>query len=325
MLQGTRRFFVLLSLLAVAGPAASAPAAPPPDGEEGPYRVETLADGIHLFRPADPAGGLSNSLVVEREDGLLVVDAQPTPEAARKLLERIALRFARPIRFLVLTHPHADAAGGASAFPPSTLVVASGGYRDAVADDSYDFGAEARVRTDSGAKFDAPPRAAPTLVSWTPLRLEDRRHGIDVLPVAKLPAHSAGDLVVWIPDARVLAVGDLVWSSPNAYTGSGNVSNWIVALNAMLELKPARVVPLRGPAADAQPARLLREGFAWIRGQVEQAFVDAVPSGRIADHVLESPQSAKFLDLDASPSWVRGMIESVIAETIEYRRKRGID
>ncbi len=323
MRHGTRNLAVLLALLTITGSGAGASGEPSPAGDGGPFRVETLAEGVHLFRPAEAGAGLLNSLVVEREDGLLVVDAQPTPDAARALLAGIARRFDRPVRFLVLTHPHADAAGGASAFPPSVLVVASRGYRDSIDDASHDFGAEARAV--SGEAFAEPARVAPTLASWAPFYLEDRRRRVEILPVAKLPAHSSGDLAVWIPDARVLAAGDLAWPSPNAYTGGSNVSNWLIALNGLLELQPTWVVPLRGPAADTRPVRILREGFAWIRGRVEQAFVDAVPSGRIADRVLESPQAGKFLDLETSPSWVRGMVENVVAETVEYRRKRGIE
>src|SRR6185503_15148986 len=102
--------------------------------EPRPFTEEKLAEGVHLFRPADPSSARSNSLVVVRQDGLLVVDAQPTPEAARELLAAARSVSSLPVRYLVLTHPHAEAAGGASAFPDSTLVIGSAGCRFAMTD-----------------------------------------------------------------------------------------------------------------------------------------------------------------------------------------------
>jgi glyoxylase-like metal-dependent hydrolase (beta-lactamase superfamily II) len=310
-----RAAFLFAVLVVAAGPGAA----------DGPFKVDTLVEGIHLFHPGASDAARTNSLVVEREDGLLVVDAQPTPAAAQELLAEIGRRFAKPVRFLVLTHPHADAAGGASAFPSTALVVASKGFLDAVGDASFDFGAEARERSAEPDRFVEPTRVRPTLVSPAPFTLDDRRFRVEILPIAKLPTHSSGDLAVWIPSAGVLAAGDVVWPSSNAYSRGANISNWLVSLNGLLDLRPTTVVALRGAAVDPRRVRVLRDAFAWIRGQVEDAFVNGSPSGKIADRILESPHSAKFLDLEATPSWVRQMIDQAVAEAVEYRVKHGLE
>ena len=106
------------------------------------FASHAIAEGVTLM--SDPAS--TNALVVERTDGLLVVDAGADPGRGRALLEAIRERFAKPVRWLVLSHPHADAWGGATVFPESTVVVASEGTRDALADASYDAGVEERPR-----------------------------------------------------------------------------------------------------------------------------------------------------------------------------------
>jgi glyoxylase-like metal-dependent hydrolase (beta-lactamase superfamily II) len=90
--------------------------------------------------------------VVEREDGVRVVDAQPTPAAAKELLDAFAQLTPKPVRFLVLSHPHVDDAGGATEFARDVLVIGSEGCRSAMTDAGYDFGAEARVRQGEGWK-----------------------------------------------------------------------------------------------------------------------------------------------------------------------------
>src|SRR5437773_9358124 len=82
-------------------------AAPIPTARRGDFDVETLAAGIHVYRNATAGLAGANSLVVERADGVLVVDAQPTPAAAKALLGAIAADVKKPVRYLILTHPHA--------------------------------------------------------------------------------------------------------------------------------------------------------------------------------------------------------------------------
>ncbi len=287
-----------------------------------PFSLSPLAEGVFLAGPPDAQGPRTNSLVVVREDGLLVVDAQPSPEAARELLSAIGRVSTKPVRYLVLTHPHADAAGGASAFPPSTLVIASQGFRDAVADPGYDFGAEARLRAGDGG-WTEPPRPRPTLVLPGAVTLDDPVHPVLVFTVR--PSHSRGDLIVHLPQDGIVAIGDLVSGLRNPYAGDASVTAWMATLNDVASMAPKAVVPLRGPAVTALEVRLQRDALLWVKGRVHQGFMDAVPPGRIPERVSGSPELSRYFDADAKPSFVLGIAEQLVKETQEYRRKRGIE
>ncbi len=306
-------------LLALAGPVA---AEPPRNATASPFEVTTPVEGVHLFRPPGPAGPRTNSLVVEREDGLLVVDAQPSPEAARELLKAVAAVSAKPVRYLVLTHSHADAAGGASAFPASVLVIASSASRDALADPSYDFGAEARLRAGANP-WKEPARPRPTLVLPGPATLDDPRHPVVILPVRQ--SHSRGDLLVQLPHAGVVAIGDLVSGLRNPYGGDAVVDSWMATLNDIANMRPEVVMPLRGPAITARDVRLQRDALLWLKGEVHRGFVDQVPTGKIPERALQSPALRNYFDPAATPSFITGVAEQIVRETQEYRRKRGIE
>ena len=52
-------------------------------------------------------------------------------------------------------------------------------------------------------------------------------------------------------------------------------------------------------------------------------FVDGIPASQIAARVLEDPALARHFDTDASPSFVRGLLERAVEETLTVRRNRG--
>jgi glyoxylase-like metal-dependent hydrolase (beta-lactamase superfamily II) len=64
------------------------------------------------------------------------------------------------------------------------------------------------------------------------------------------PAHTKGDAIVIVPDARVVFTGDLLFHEAHPLVWEGPVSNWIDALRRMLELDVDTVVPGHGPITD---------------------------------------------------------------------------
>jgi glyoxylase-like metal-dependent hydrolase (beta-lactamase superfamily II) len=288
-----------------------------------PYTIEALAEGVHLFRPASPGPSRANSLVVVRKDGLLVVDAQPTPESARELLAAIQGVSTLPVRYLVLTHPHAAAAGGASAFPESTLVVGTAACRFAMADPAFDFGAESRREAADPAAWREPARRLPVLTITAPTTLEDPAHAVQLVP---LPwAHTRGDLLVTIPDAGIVAVGHLIGGSRNPYPKDAHLGGWMIVLNDLEEQGGKRFVPLNGPPLEQRNALVLRDSLLWVKGQVLQMYVDRVAPGTMAERIAKAPDAASHFDLDVSPSYLREVAEQAVAETEGERRRRGYD
>jgi glyoxylase-like metal-dependent hydrolase (beta-lactamase superfamily II) len=285
----------------------------------GGFDVTELAHGVTLFTATSPGAKATNSLVVERKDGLLVVDAQPTVEGGRALVAAIAKVSKQPIRYLVLTHPHADAAGGAAAFPAGTLVVATPAARDRLADPAYDFAGEMRLRA---PEAETPARPSPVLLSDGPVTLDDPDRRVVVYPLPR--AQCEGNLWVEIPQAGVLAVGDLVVADRNPYAADASINQWIALLNDLARAEGTRIVPLAGPPVDVAVVRQMRDAFAWTRGRIGKGFIDLDPPDQIVERALADPKAATWFDLEARPSFVRTVFDRVYEETVEERRKRGI-
>lgn len=309
-----------MAALIVGGSLAAAVGANPT--RRGDFEVETLGPGVQVYRNvALPYPG-SNSLVVERADGLLVVDAQPTPEAARALLAALAKSTPKPVRYLVLTHPHVEATGGASAFPAQTLVIASDNARACLEDAAYDAGAEWRARAADPASWRPPQRVLPVLHASGPLTLDDPIRKVVILPLPR--AHSRGDLWVEIPGTGVIAVGGLLVADRNPYGGDADIHGWIGALNDLVRDDLTSIVPAAGRTLAVVDVRQARDSLAWVRGRVQQAFTDLVPPDRVVSAVMGDPALARWLDRDATPSFARTLVEDALTETLADRKRRGM-
>jgi len=282
--------------------------------------TEQLAEGVFLVRPRTPAIDRTNSLVVLRDDGPLVIESQPSVVAARELLSLIAAIDARPVRFLVLSHPHVESIGGATAFPETTLVVASGGCRRMLEDPAYDAGAELRAAAPSPDSWAAPARRLPVLLADGPITLADSRNPVAMFPVGV--AHSSGDLLLQLPRSGILYAGALVALDGNPYAPDGDLMGWLDVLNQLGQIAFETVVPLRGPRASRDDVGHFRDGLAWIRGQVEVGLREGVPWEDIPNFVVQSHRFAEYFDPRAIPAFHGLLVEKVLREADQQRTKR---
>lgn len=281
-----------------------------------PFAVESLAKGVTLVR--DPAG--TNTLVVERSDGLLLVDAQGTVELGKALAAAVAGISSKPVRWIVLTQPHVESWGGASAFP-GAILVASLGAREALDDPKLDPGAEYRLRFPGATTPATPPR--PTLLVQSFARLDDAERPVELLPLPR--AHSGGDLVVRLPNERLVHVGDLVAPDRNPRAGTdARIAGWITQLNEIASGAPSIVVATRGAALGDADLRRQREAIAWIRSHTAQAFVDLVKVADIPARIESLPAFATFFDAKATPPLALSLVQRTVDEAVEERRKRGL-
>lgn len=320
----SRAALALVAALAAAVPAAPAPGRPAADA----FRAEMLADGVAFFRPVDPGPlGLrrTNALVVRRDDGLLVVGAQPSPEAARELLGSIAATFSEPVRYLVLTHPTVAETGGASAFPPDALRIAAEGYLEALADPEFDRGAELRATAGAPEAWSAPPPEEPDLALRGTALLRDARHPVE-LQIAP-PAYAPGGLLVELPADGVVWLGPILFppgTVPNADLAV--LDAWMAVLNRTLTRRVETALPRDGGLLERGEIAASRDALAWLRGQVEAAFVRRVPLGEIRGVVLGAEDLDRHFALDpAERPRFDVLLERAIGDAVREREKRGLD
>ncbi|MGK9168666.1 MBL fold metallo-hydrolase [Inquilinus limosus] len=202
-----------------------------------------LGDGLYAFT----AEGDPNTGVIIGDDSVMVVDAQATPVMARKVIERIRGVTDKPIKYVVLSHYHAVRVLGASAYGASEIV-ASETCRAMIHE---------RGQEDWESEFGRFPRlfqAAESIpgLTWPTVTFKDRmtihlgRRRVDLLHLGR--AHTAGDIVAWVPDAGVMFSGDIVEYRSACYCGDAHFGDWPKTLDAIAALGPEALSPGRGDA-----------------------------------------------------------------------------
>jgi cyclase len=107
-------------------------------------------------------------------------------------------------------------------------------------------------------------------------RLDLEVGGREVHLIEVGPAHTAGDLIVWVPDARIAIAADILFIGVTPIMWAGPVAGWIAALERLLELGAERLVPGHGPICGTAEVRRLIDYWRWL----EQAAGDRLEAGR---------------------------------------------
>ncbi len=69
-------------------------------------------------------GGVCNTGFIVGDRGVVVIDAQKSPEDARKVLEEIAKVTSKPVAGVVISHADPDHVGGLPAYPVGSAIIA---------------------------------------------------------------------------------------------------------------------------------------------------------------------------------------------------------
>ena len=215
-----------------------------------PFTLKQVGPGVYaaIDGPEHKAG--SNAGFVVGDDGVLVIDALFTPEAARALVGEIRRITPKPIRYVVNTHYHADHTGGDQVLRDAgAIIIAHKNVSGWVRVNNINLFGD-RITPELKARIEALPLPDVTtdkdLVVWL---------GARQIVVRTVLGHTGGDLTVSVPDAKVLFTGDMLWRKipPNLIDGS--VKEWL-ATDAEFVATPASAqmtfVPGHGDVASAK-------------------------------------------------------------------------
>jgi glyoxylase-like metal-dependent hydrolase (beta-lactamase superfamily II) len=86
------------------------------------------------------------------------------------------------------------------------------------------------------------------------------------------PAHTAGDVIVHLPDDDVVFAGDVIFRDCTPLGWEGTFAGWIAALDRILELAPAVIVPGHGPLCGPEGARELRDYFVFVKREARACY-----------------------------------------------------
>jgi glyoxylase-like metal-dependent hydrolase (beta-lactamase superfamily II) len=202
-----------------------------------------VGHGLYAFT----AEGDPNTGVIIGDESVMVVEAQATPRLARKVIECIRGVTDKPISHLVLTHYHAVRVLGASAYGAREVIMseaARGMVEERGAEDwASEFGRFPRLFQ---GHEEIPGLTWPTTTFSEAMTVYLGKRKVEIMHLGR--AHTAGDAVVWVPDAEVMFTGDIVEYHSACYCGDGYFNDWADTLNNIAGFDPVAIAPGRGDA-----------------------------------------------------------------------------
>jgi glyoxylase-like metal-dependent hydrolase (beta-lactamase superfamily II) len=270
--------------------------------------LHEVAEGIWAYLQPDGGWGWSNAGLVTNGNASLLVDTlfDLTLTAEMLATMRRATPAAENIGTVINTHANGDHCFG-NALVASAEIVASRACAEEMAELPPSRLAELmRAAPELGEigafvqrifgpfSFDdielVPPSR--TFDGELDLRVGDRR--VRLIEVG--PAHTAGDVVVHVPDDGVVFTGDILFHGGHPVVWAGPVRNWIAACDRVLALGAETVVPGHGPLATGDAVRDLKGYFEYLTAEARVRF----------DAGLTPLDAARDIDLGPYKEWGEG-------------------
>ena len=237
------------------------------------HRFEAVAPGVYFVRYTVPMFN-SNSLVIVGEDDVIVVDSHITPATARQLVASIRQITDLPIGVLVNTHFHYDHAHGNQAFEGASIIgheftrmkMAGAPLEEktitdyagriatrleslqaqlAEVENAERQGVETQLAALQAhqATVDEVAPVAPNVTLNERITLYRGEREIQIVFLGR--AHTGGDVVVYLPNERLVFTGDMMLGGPS-WLGDGYVDEWPRTLENLKALDFDLILPGHG-------------------------------------------------------------------------------
>ncbi|MBV1896111.1 MAG: MBL fold metallo-hydrolase [Rhodobacteraceae bacterium] len=202
-----------------------------------------VGDGLWAFT----AEGDPNSGVIIGDESVMIVEAQATPRLANKVIEKVREVTDKPISHVVMTHYHAVRVLGASAFNADQIIMGEDARAMVVERGQEDWDSEFQrfPRLFEGHES-IPGLTWPTTTFSEDMTVYLGNRQINLMHLGR--AHTAGDIVIHVPDQNVMFTGDIVEYHSACYCGDGHFGEWGDTLDNIKSFDVDAIAPGRGDA-----------------------------------------------------------------------------
>jgi cyclase len=271
-----RRLGALIALLAL-GAAAYGQTFPEPRTIKINDRVYVLLGPIQHANRLNQ-GYMINSTVIEGDKGVILVDSGGSDEVGRHIAKAVRKITDKPVTHVVNTHHHGDHYLGNVAFEGATLI-SSEMCRKMVLETGHEW--LGIMERDIGRKLPGTKPLAAEVTYPAGTRTETFIHGVRLVFWVPQGSHTVGDLLVHLPDDKVLVAGDVLVSRVVPTLQDGFLKNWIRTLDEILALDVAYFVPGHGDLMTLRDVTALRGAMLRFYSGVVEGFRNGQSEGEI--------------------------------------------
>jgi glyoxylase-like metal-dependent hydrolase (beta-lactamase superfamily II) len=246
------------------------------------HGLREVAEGLFAYLQPNGQWGFSNAGLVTAEDRSLLVDTLFDLKLTRRMLDEMAPHTSkRPISTVVNTHANGDHCWGNQLVSQAEIIASRKCAEEMREVDPAMFAGFIRMeglgqlgdylkRIFGAFDFDGITVTPPTKTFEKELEIEIGTRIVELIEVG--PAHTAGDVIVWLPRERVLFTGDILFIEGTPIVWAGPIENWIRACDRILALDASVIVPGHGPLTDAAGVRAVREYLRYVSDEATKRF-----------------------------------------------------
>jgi glyoxylase-like metal-dependent hydrolase (beta-lactamase superfamily II) len=231
--------------------------------------VKKLKDNIYVAE-----GGGGTSTIIIGQNGVIVVDAKNRPPDGKKLVDEVAKLTNKPITTVILTHSDPDHSRGLGGFPMGLTIIAHENDKKEIEQELANGGAQAPPKEYLPNKIVTQARESMTI------------EGVKLTLIHIAPAHTTGDLAVYLPDAKVIASGDLIGDGdPSIHLfKNGSSEGWIRFVTALANLDADTYVRGHADVGTREEVRKILANAITKRARI----ADLVKQGKSLDDIKQA-------------------------------------
>ena len=254
--------------------------------------LHEVAEGCLAYLQPDGGWGYSNAGLVVGDGASLLVDTLFDLKLTASMLTAMSpLTGAAPIDTVVNTHANGDHCYGNELVADAEIIATRAAAEEMHHVPPAMMAGLNAAPGDVGElfrhffgdfSFDGIQLTTPTRTFDGRLEIEIGGRAIELIEVG--PAHTAGDSIVVVPDARTVYTGDILFIGGAPIVWAGPLENWIAACDLMLGMDIDTVVPGHGPVTDKHGVVQVRDYLSSVLASATQCHrqgVDAFEAARI--------------------------------------------
>ncbi|MFN0163861.1 MAG: MBL fold metallo-hydrolase [Burkholderiales bacterium] len=287
--------------------------------------LHDLGNGLHAWLLPDGTWGYSNSGLITDAGQSLMVDTLFDLKLTREMLDGIkrAVPAGATIGTLVNTHSNGDHTFGNQLLAGSRIITSKACAQEMLErppeelrhmmdnwralGDAGDF-----LHESMGSRFDFSGivYTAPTDTFEGEMTVKVGAKQVRLVGVG--PAHTRGDILVHVPEDRVVFTGDILFNGGHPAVWAGPISNWIRACDLMLSWDVDVIVPGHGPITDKSAVRALKHYLEFTETESLKRFAAG----------MNDEEAARDIAWDAFRDWtdIERIFINVNAVWREYKK-----
>lgn len=252
--------------------------------------LKDIGNGLYAWLQPDGGWGWSNAGLIRDGEASLLVDTLFDMRLTQDMLTAMEDASGIPagkISVIVNTHANGDHCHGNGCCPQAEIIASEASAREMAEVPpatlamfkaaGAKLGPAGAYFADIFAPFDFEnvDERTPTRTFSGQLDLKVGDKAVQLIEVG--PAHTGGDVLVYVPRDRAVFTGDILFINGTPLMWAGPVKNWIAACERILAMDVDVIVPGHGPITDKAGVQRVADYLAYVDQEARKRFEAGLP------------------------------------------------